>query len=215
MTPQGSVESGELGIPAVVIHGGAGDFGRLSSPAQVARLERDLSDALEAAWVVLGAGGCALDSVVEAVAWMEASGTFNCGRGAVTTSQGTVETDAAVMDGTSGSFGAICAATWPESPVRAARVVMSLGGPAKGPVLLAGAGADGFCESRGLERRAPGAPRGDGVVPVSRGGIAIARDGRFAVAFDADAMARGWQGQGLSAVFAPRPKDDGQARTHT
>src|ERR1039458_6644983 len=120
MTGDIFLETGALGMPAVVIHGGAGEFGRLSSPAQLAGLEQDLSDALGAGWYVLDAGGRALDSVVEAVACMEASGNFNCGRGAVATSQGTVETDAAVMDGMSGSFGAICAATWPDSPVRAA-----------------------------------------------------------------------------------------------
>ena len=150
------MESGALGMPAVVVHGGAGEFGRQSSSAQLARIEEDLSGALEAAWQVLDMRGRALDSVIEAVACMEASGNFNCGRGAVATSQGTVETDAAVMDGTSGSFGAICAATWPESPVRAAQAVMGLGGPAEGPVLLAGAGADRFCESAGLATESSG-----------------------------------------------------------
>ena len=127
------MESGALAVPAVVIHGGAGEFGTEGPPDRLARLEDGLYRALEAAWEVLGKGGCALDSVIEAVACMEASGSFNCGRGAVATSQGTVETDAAVMDGMSGRFGAICAATWPESPVRAARAVLALGGPAEGP----------------------------------------------------------------------------------
>ena len=186
MTGDIFLETGALGMPAVVIHGGAGEFGRLSSPAQLAGLEQDLSDALGAGWEVLDAGGRALDSVVEAVACMEASGNFNCGRGAVATSQGTVETDAAVMDGMSGSFGAICAATWPDSPVRAARAVMALGGPAEGPILLAGAGADRFCENTGLAPRVPSSLCGEGVVPVSRSGtvgaVAVDRDGHLATA---------------------------------
>jgi isoaspartyl peptidase/L-asparaginase-like protein (Ntn-hydrolase superfamily) len=180
------LESGALGTPAVVIHGGAGEFTGQSSPAQLARLEADLSAALTAAWRVLGVGGRALDAVTEAVAWMEASGNFNCGRGAVATSQGTVETDAAVMDGSSGAFGAICAATWPESPVRAARAVMALGGPAEGPILLAGAGADRFCESMGLPHMGPDLLCGAGVAPISRSGtvgaVAVDRDGHLATA---------------------------------
>ena len=178
------LESGELGVPAVVVHGGAGEFPMSSAgPSQV---DAGLSDALAAAWEVLAAGGRALDAAIEAVACMEATGLFNCGRGAVATSQGTVETDAAVMDGLSGGFGAICAATWPDSPVRAARAVMSLGGPAHGPILLAGSGADRFCEKAGLAPRDPSSLCGPGVVPISRNGtvgaVAIDRDGHLASA---------------------------------
>jgi len=97
-----------------------------------------------------------------------------------------VETDAAVMDGMSGSFGAICAATWPDSPVRAARAVMALGGPARvrscspAPVLT------GSVRTRvwHQEFRPRSAVRG--VVPVSRSGtvgaVAVDRDGHLATA---------------------------------
>jgi len=186
LTREIRLETGDLGFPAVVIHGGAGEFGPPSSPTQLARLEQGMSEALATAWEVLVAGGHALDSVVEAVACMEASGNFNCGRGAVATSQGTVETDAAVMDGSTGSFGAICAASWPESPVRAARAVMALGGPAQGPILLAGAGADRFCENTGLAQRVPSSLCGEGVEPISRSGtvgaVAVDQDGHLAAA---------------------------------
>ncbi len=180
------VESGALGTPAVVIHGGAGDFVRPRSQDQLARLSGGMSDALEAAWEVLKGAGHALDAVVEAVARMEASGIFNSGRGAVATARGTVETDAAVMDGATGSFGAICAATWPENPVRAARAVMALGGPRDGPVLLAGAGADRFSEAAGLARMDPASLCGEGVRATSRGGtvgaVALDLDGHLAAA---------------------------------
>ncbi|MGO9964924.1 MAG: isoaspartyl peptidase/L-asparaginase family protein [Acidimicrobiales bacterium] len=180
------MDSGALGTPAVVIHGGAGDFVRPRSEQDLGRLSQGLSDALGAAWEVLSAGGHALDAVIEAVARMEASGIFNCGRGAVATARGTVETDAAVMDGASGSFGAICAATWPESPVRAARAVMALGGPSNGPVLLAGAGADRFSEDAGLSRMDPAHLCGEGVRPISRGGtvgaVAVDLGGHLAAA---------------------------------
>jgi L-asparaginase/beta-aspartyl-peptidase (threonine type) len=163
----------------VVIHGGAGEFGRATSPAELARLSEGLADALEAAWDVLAAGGAALDAAVAAVASLESSGRFNAGRGAVATCEGTVETDAAVMDGRSGAVGAVCAATWPDSPVHAAQIVMSLGGPAEGPILLAGAGADRFCENAALAQRDPASLTGEGVAPVSRSGTvgAVALDG--------------------------------------
>ena len=186
MTRGAFLESGALGTPAVVIHGGAGEFLSATSPADLAQLEEDLFTALGAAWEVLDPGGPALAAVVEAVASLEASGHFNAGRGAVATCDGTVETDSAVMDGASGTIGAICAATWPESPIRAARAVLALGGPAEGPILLAGAGADRFCEKAGLARRDPALLSGEGVVPISRSGtvgaVAIDSDGHLAAA---------------------------------
>lgn len=172
------IESGRLSLPAAIIHGGAGEFARCQSEEEQAALERVLGASLEAAWEVLCSGGPALEAVVEAVVVMEASGRFNAGRGAVATTLGTVETDAAVMDGRSGRVGAICAATWPASPVRAARAVLELGGPATGPVLLAGTGADRFCELGGLARRDPALLTGEGVLPLSASGTvgAVALD---------------------------------------
>jgi isoaspartyl peptidase/L-asparaginase-like protein (Ntn-hydrolase superfamily) len=184
--PEAFLESGVLGVPALVVHGGAGGFRRHHSAAQLVRLQEGLSLALEAGWQVLDTGGPALDAVIEAVASLEASGDFNAGRGAVATSQGTVETDAAVMQGATGRVGAICSATWPESPVRAARAVMDLRGPVDGPVLLAGAGCDRFCESVGLSRRDPALLTGEGVAPISSSGtvgaVAVDRDGHLAAA---------------------------------
>jgi isoaspartyl peptidase/L-asparaginase-like protein (Ntn-hydrolase superfamily) len=177
-TAQLVLESGELALPAVVVHAGAGEFAR-GAPALVLRgLEAGLQSALLAAWEVLEAGGPALEAAIEAVASFEASGIFNAGRGAVGTCEGTVETDAAVMDGRSGATGAICSASFPDSPVRAAQAVLSLGGPGKGPILLAGAGADRFCEQAGLLRRDPHLLVGEGVTPLSPSGTvgAVALD---------------------------------------
>jgi len=179
-------ESGALQTPAVVVHGGAGDFLRQTSPDDLARLTAGLSAALGAAWEILAAGEPALDAVVEAVASLEASGRFNAGKGAVATSDGTVETDAAVMDGATGRVGAICAATWPDSPVRAARAVLALDGPAAGPILLAGTGADRFCANAGLAQRDPALLTGEGVAPISPSGtvgaVAVDREGHLAAA---------------------------------
>jgi beta-aspartyl-peptidase (threonine type) len=140
-----------LGLPALVVHGGAGAFAAVSGHEDVAVLTSALEASTAAGWSVLAAGGSALDAVVEAVACLEDSGCFNAGRGAVPTDDGTVELDASVMDAATGRVGALCAATRPANPVRAARAVAELRGVPDGPVLLAGTGADRFCEEQGLE----------------------------------------------------------------
>jgi isoaspartyl peptidase/L-asparaginase-like protein (Ntn-hydrolase superfamily) len=99
---------------------------------------------------VLEAGGPALQAVIDAVVVMEDSGLFNAGRGGSRTITGELELDAAVMDGRSGSAGAVCATTWPRNPVRVALAVSESGSLPDGPVLLAGAGADLFAQNRGF-----------------------------------------------------------------
>jgi L-asparaginase / beta-aspartyl-peptidase len=118
-------ESGSLGAPALLVHGGAGTFERLREAGARARLEAGLASALAAGWTVLDGGAGALAAAVEAVASLEDSGLFNAGRGASKTSDGRVETDASVMDGATKAAGAVGAATWPANPVRAALLVAS------------------------------------------------------------------------------------------
>lgn len=179
-----AVDTGTLPLPAVVVHGGAGTFERISTEGDRALLLSALREATAAGYGVLEHGRPALDAVVEAVARLEESGRFNAGRGAVPTTLGTVEFDASVMDGATGALGAICAATHPAHPVRAARTVAERGGLPDGPVLLAGAGADRFCEEHGLEQMRPewlsaikaGSSRG------TVGAVAVDRDGKLAAA---------------------------------
>jgi L-asparaginase / beta-aspartyl-peptidase len=180
------VERSVLSLPAVVMHGGAGTFERVNSPQDEVELAAALTIALDAAWLLLDAGGPALDAVVEGVAFLEDSGVFNAGRSGARTANGILELDAAVMDGSTGSFGGVLATRWPRNPVRAALAVALLGGPAHGPVLLAGEGADLFAAESGLPRMtptgespAPGSPMSEagtvGVVAVDvRGHVAAA-----------------------------------------
>jgi beta-aspartyl-peptidase (threonine type) len=147
-----SADGGRLTLPAIVVHGGAGNFDRVAVEADAASILEGLDAALAAGWTVLAGGGSALEAVVAAVASLEDGGRFNAGRGSVTTTAGTVEFDAGVMDGTTGKVGAVCAARWPANPVRLAAKVADVGGPPDGPVLLAGAGADAFAERHGLEQ---------------------------------------------------------------
>lgn len=158
MGPATKAETGAFAGAGLVVHGGAGTFERLRDGASRRRLEAALRAALGAGWEVLDQGAGALDAAVEAVATMEDSGLFNAGTGSRPTTEGAIETDASVMDGSTGAAGAVCAATWPANPVRAAHLVAlarAAGGQAVGawaPVLLAGAGADRSAAEAGLAR---------------------------------------------------------------
>ncbi len=188
-----TADLGRLALPAIVVHGGAGTFERIRAKDDAEQLEASLAAALAAGWAVLSAGGTALHAVVEAVAAMEDSGLFNAGRGAVPTSAGNFELDAGVMDGTTGAVGAVCATTWPANPVRVALKLAEVGGAPDGPLLLAGAGADGFAESSGCKQMARSSPPSGGGEPGHRaaapgseigtvGAVAVDAGGRLAAA---------------------------------
>jgi L-asparaginase / beta-aspartyl-peptidase len=195
-------ESGKLRAPALLVHGGAGTFERLHEEGARARLEEGIATAVAVGWEVLERGGAALLAAVEAVASLEDSGLFNAGRGSTLTSDGTLETDASVMDGATKAAGAICAATFPANPVRAALLLAtptlnqttagprgapnaaSAGGPAAEPkrpdggawhaLLLAGAGADRLAEAGGLTSMAIAGRTGvRAVAGTAAGGRAI------------------------------------------
>jgi|GEM_PF-102157 len=157
-------EIGDLTPPALLVHGGAGDFRGIEDPAHALALTDAVAVALDAGWAVLAAGRSPLEAVTAAVESLEDSGTFNAGRGAVPTSDGHVELDAAVMD-TSGAIGAIAAARRPANPVRLARRVAELGGLPGGPILLAGKGADRLAKAEGFPKmkrsRLTGLPHAD------------------------------------------------------
>lgn len=132
---------------AIAVHGGAGDFSRASLTLEREAVVRaTLAEALESGRRILATGGSSLDAVVAAVKVMEDSAQFNAGRGSVTTSDGTHEMDASIMDGNDRRAGAVAAVTTVKNPVEAARAVMEK----SGHVLLAGPGADRFAKEQGL-----------------------------------------------------------------
>jgi isoaspartyl peptidase/L-asparaginase-like protein (Ntn-hydrolase superfamily) len=136
----------------LAIHGGAGTIRRDSlSPEQEDAYHQGLRTALRAGHLVLAAGGSALDAVTAAVMALEEDPLFNAGRGAVFTSAGEIEMDAAVMDGRDRRAGAIAGICGPRHPVLAARAVMER----TEHVLLAGEGARRFCREAGLEHMDP------------------------------------------------------------
>ncbi|MGC5799965.1 isoaspartyl peptidase/L-asparaginase family protein [Sphingomonas sp. NFX23] len=131
----------------LVIHGGAGKLdSEMVSPEQDAGARAGLSRALDVGSKVLADGGGALDAVEAAVRVLEDDPHFNSGRGAVFTHDGTLELDAAIMDGRTRAAGAVAAATATRNPVGLARAILDDGRH----VFLAGKGADAFSLERDL-----------------------------------------------------------------
>jgi len=132
---------------AIAVHGGAGTITRASLSTERERECRAvLAQALVAGQRILAGGGSALDAVTAAVKVLEDSPLFNAGKGAVSTSEGTIELDASIMDGRDRRAGAVAGVATVKNPVDAARAVME-----KSPhVLLAGRGAEQFAREHGL-----------------------------------------------------------------
>ncbi|RVV99181.1 isoaspartyl peptidase/L-asparaginase [Mesobaculum littorinae] len=132
---------------SLAIHGGAGTIRRDAlTPEMEADYHAGLAQALAAGEAVLKAGGSAVDAAVEAVCALEDNPLFNSGRGAVYTTDGVQEMDAAVMEGTHRNAGAVAGIRGPRNPIRAARAVMET----SPHVLLIGEGALDCARAAGL-----------------------------------------------------------------
>ena len=132
----------------LVIHGGAGVILRENlTPEREAAYTAALETALEAGADVLRNGGSAVDAVQAAVIPMEDDPLFNAGHGAVFTAAAEHELDASIMSGAERDAGAVAGVKRVKNPILAARAVMDQ----SEHVMFAGAGADRFAESVGLE----------------------------------------------------------------
>jgi beta-aspartyl-peptidase (threonine type) len=132
----------------LVIHGGAGTIAPNRMTPEIEReLRAGLQRSLEAGYGILKKGGSSLDAVVAAVRVMEDDPLFNAGRGAVFTSAGTNEMDAAIMDGKSLQAGAVGGLKHVRNPITLARAVMD-----HSPhVMFVGEGAEAFARQNGIE----------------------------------------------------------------
>ena len=131
----------------LAIHGGAGTINRdTMTEVREAAYRAGLATALRAGHAVLADGGSALDAVTASVMALEDDPLFNAGRGAVYTSAGKQEMDAAVMRGQDRGAGAVAGIFGPRNPVLAARAVMER----SESVLLMGQGALDFLADKGL-----------------------------------------------------------------
>jgi L-asparaginase / beta-aspartyl-peptidase len=130
----------------LAVHGGAGVRAEAADdPALRAAIHAGLATALRAGHAVLQAGGAALDAVVAAVCALEDNPLFNAGRGAVLTSDGKPEMDAAVMRGVDRAAGAVASICGPRNPIRVARTLVDAT-----PVMLVAEGALRFARAAGL-----------------------------------------------------------------
>jgi beta-aspartyl-peptidase (threonine type) len=179
---------------AILVHGGAG----LVSAERHDRLRAGVRAAAAVGHAILAADGSALDAVVAAVRVLEDDPEFNAGTGAALTRDGTVETDASVMDGETRRAGAVAAVPDLAHPIALARAVLDAGEH----VILAGPAAWRFASELGISPAPPGSLvterarlRLQEAVPREReGGTvgAVARDhqGRLAAATSTGGVVR-------------------------
>jgi L-asparaginase / beta-aspartyl-peptidase len=138
-------EEGRIGL---AIHGGAGTIApNRMTPALESDLRAGLQRALDDGHKILQDGGSSLDAVVASVRAMEDNPLFNAGKGAVFTSAGTHEMDAAIMDGKTLKAGSVGGLRRVKNPIGLARAVME-----NSPhVMLVGEGAEFFAREMGVE----------------------------------------------------------------
>jgi beta-aspartyl-peptidase (threonine type) len=146
------METTSMNKAVLAIHGGAGTLSREGTPEGVRNAYQDaLRGILREAGLVLEQGGSALDTVTQAVRLLEECPLFNAGHGAVLTSAGTHELDAAIMDGHTLNSGAVANVRTVRNPVLAARAVMEC----SPHVMFVAEGAESFARMQGLECVAP------------------------------------------------------------
>ena len=136
--------------PAYVlaIHGGAGTILKQDMTPELEKAYvGTLKSALAAGEAVLKNHGSSVAAVEAAIRVMEDSPLFNAGKGAVFTSDGKNELDAAIMDGKTLAAGSVAGLHHVKNPVTLARAVME-----KSPhVMLIGDGAEIFAKQQGIE----------------------------------------------------------------
>jgi L-asparaginase / beta-aspartyl-peptidase len=135
---------GNVSMPiAIIVHGGAGTIApERSDSAQVGCRAAAL-----AGYVILQAGGSALEAVEAAVRSLEDNPEYNAGTGACLGKNGNIELDAGMMDGRALQVGAIAGIERIKNPISLARKVLE-----SEHVLLIGKGAEQFAWEQGIEQ---------------------------------------------------------------
>ncbi len=143
-----TVHAQSQGKFGIVIHGGAGGDPVKWSDEYKATRRAGLQAALDTGVKLLKMDAPALEVVEQVVRVMEDNPVFNAGRGCVLNARGEHELDAAIMDGSNRTCGAVAGVRLTKHPISLARRVMS----DTPHVLLIGSGADEFGQSLGLEQ---------------------------------------------------------------
>src|SRR5438477_11194896 len=132
----------------LVVHGGAGTIERSKmTPEKEQEYRAGIENALRTGREILHGGGSSLDAVEAAVRVLEDDPHFNAGKGSVFTSAGTVEMDAAIMDGKTLVAGAVAGIEHVRNPIILARAVMEK----SKHVMMIGTGAEEFARRNGIE----------------------------------------------------------------
>ncbi len=135
--------------PAIVIHGGAGTITPdRYTPEEDSIYRYTLQQALQVGTQILEDGGTALQAVEATIIFMEDSPLFNAGKGSVYNSEGVVENDASIMDGTTLAAGAVAGIIGVKNPITLARLVKD----STKHVMLSGDGASVFADQMGITR---------------------------------------------------------------
>ncbi|KAK1291323.1 Isoaspartyl peptidase/L-asparaginase 1 [Acorus calamus] len=136
---------------AIAVHGGAGDIPRNLPTNRRQPREAALRRCLDLGVSSIRSGRSPLDVVELVVRELENDPHFNAGRGSVLTTEGTVEMEACIMDGTTMRCGAVSGLTTVVNTISLARLVME-----KTPhIYLAFEGAEAFATEQGVERVEP------------------------------------------------------------
>lgn len=132
----------------IVVHGGAGTILREDMTEQIEKAYADgLQEALNSSYAVLEKGGTAVNAVKAALVVLEDNVLFNAGRGSVFTKKGVQEMDAAIMDGSDLSAGAVAGLRNVRNPIELATEVMRN----SNHVFLSGKGANDFAIKQGVK----------------------------------------------------------------
>ena len=137
-----------MGDFSIVIHGGAGTILKEDmTPELESAYFNALQIALDAGYAVLEQGGTAVNAIKAAIVILEDNVLFNAGRGAVFTKKGVQEMDAAIMDGSDLSAGAVAGVRNVRNPIMLATEVMRN----SNHVFLSGKGANDFAIKQGVK----------------------------------------------------------------
>lgn len=126
----------------IALHGGATEV----EPDEEEAYRSGCLRALEAGRTILEGGGSAVDAVVAAIRLLEDDPTFNAGCGSAKREDGSIEMDAAIMDGHSLGLGAVSVIRDVRHPIGVAMALMN-----EETCMLAGPGAQAFARERALD----------------------------------------------------------------
>ena len=136
---------------AIALHGGAGYYPKDAPQERTDAYMAALEEALNVGREILENGGSSLDAVEKTINYLEDNELFNAGHGAVFTSEGKNELDAAFMWGNAKNAGALTGVTTVKNPISLARKIME----ESNHVFFAGDGAEKFADQTNVERVDP------------------------------------------------------------